>query len=148
MASFFNRNEDSFSNGGNEIEVIAGIAAGATNDIKRHSDANRDAVIGANAEGVRTVRDDIKGLGDKVDANGETVLKSWFWPVMAVVFAVVAFATYFFTKNIEYIATLDANKNPQMVYNYVRWVIVFGVPTIVALLMSFIPGCREPKSRH
>lgn len=148
MASYFNRSGESFSNGGNEIEVIAGIAAGAVDNVNNHADANRDAVIGANAEGVRTVREDIKGLGDKVDANGETVLKSWFWPVMAVVFAVIAFVVYYFTKNIEYIATLDANKNPEMAYNYTRWVIIFGVPTIVALLMSYIPECREPKSRH
>ena len=147
MAVFFNRNE-SFSNGGNTVEVIAGIAAGATNNINRHSDANRDAVIGANAEGVRMVRDDINGLGKKVDDNGATVLKSWFWPLAAVIFAIVAFVVFFFTKNIEYIPSLDAQMNQCMIYNYSRWIIVFGVPTVAVLLMSFIPGCREPKSHH
>ncbi|MCR5572293.1 MAG: hypothetical protein K6F57_00765 [Candidatus Saccharibacteria bacterium] len=145
MATFFNR-EDSFSNGGDAIEVIAGMTAEATENINRHSDANRDAIIGANAEGVRTVRDDIKIVGDKVDANGETVLKSWFWPLAAVAFAIIAFVVFFFTKNIEYVPSLDAQMNQCMIYNYPRWIIVFGVPTIAVLLMSMCGRFREPKT--
>ena len=124
---------------------IIGACSEGVKIVSNKIDDTETRMIGAYGEGVKIVRKDINTLGDRL---GEKRLKTWFWPLAAVVFAVVAFAMYYFTQNIAYITTLDANMNPQQVWNPARWIIVFSVPIVAAILMAFIPGCWEPKDRQ
>lgn len=79
-----NRYFPGFEEGSDIVETVAGIAAGATDNINNHADENRDTIIGAFAESVKKVLNAIDAhwtVARRKYFNGKAV---WFIILMAI----------------------------------------------------------------
>ena len=79
-----NRYFPGFSDGSDIVETCAGIAAGAADEINNHADENRDAIIGANAEGIKKVLDAIKSTLGEIRRKYFAGKAAWFIVLMTI----------------------------------------------------------------